>query len=207
MVDFKGSFNYPKKDIWAYGLGVAFILIPFFFILGYCTRIMEDVMKGNNTPPEWKNLGDILIKGEQVLGILTAYTIIPIIIMLLGDANMVSAILKGNASPWSSESLTFIIGLLLLFISFGIVPMAIANFVGERQLRAGFEIREIFTYILREIEDYLLSYIVLLGITLFALVTLRQIPVVGIIILLPVVFYILMVSGKIFADIYNTARA
>jgi hypothetical protein len=143
-----------------------FLIIGWFFILGYCAKLARNVMNGVERPlPEWDELGDYFAEGLRLFGIVFLY-ILPIIAvaLLVGiPAAMIGALqhnegaqMAGSCLSASMVCLMFPLGLAVTFW----YPAAMLRAVAENRFGAAFEFGPIWRFIKANIGNYLLAILV-----------------------------------------------
>ncbi len=211
-MDFGKSFTFVFDDPdWLKKVGIAgvLMLIPFvgqLLVAGWALETTRRVIRRDETPlAGWTDIGDILVKGLQVLVIGFAYAL-PII-LVSGCA--------GGLSGWLSESgddtmasVAVVVSLCLscLAILYGIflalvVPAAMGNFAAKEQLGAAFRFGEVIglvraapgPYILAFLGSIVVGFIASLGVILC---------VIGV---LFTSAYAMVVNGHLQGQAYNAA--
>ncbi|MDY7033402.1 MAG: DUF4013 domain-containing protein [Thermodesulfobacteriota bacterium] len=170
MTDIEKVIRFPFHDRqWVQKLIVGGVLniVPFihFFSVGYAYQVYRSSLKKEEAcMPEWKNWDDLFIKGLIVSIICLCYSFLPAFCTVLG----VHLVMKG----WLASFL----GGLLCIMGFGsglfslfFLPMAIANYICEgEQIGNAFRFGVIFDKIKEIQSDYLVSYLVGIGIVILA---------------------------------------
>jgi hypothetical protein len=62
-------------------LSLLVIGLPFF--LGYITRCMKEIVKGNGVMPDWDDIGQMFVDGIRMTGVFLVYLLVFILIMLV----------------------------------------------------------------------------------------------------------------------------
>ena len=141
-----------------------FLIIGWFFILGYCAKLARNVMNGEQQPlPEWDDLGGFFAEGLRLVGVFLVY-IFPIIVMaiMLGiPAAIVGAMNDGEgAAEALASGFAGCMACLLVPISLGItfwIPGALLRVVSEERFSAAFEFGAIWQFIRENVGNYLLA--------------------------------------------------
>jgi hypothetical protein len=144
-----------------------FLIIGWFFILGYVARTTRNVIAGNPRPlPEWENLGDFFNEGLRLFGVMLCI-ILPIVVLAIGV--MIPA---GILSSVDNDGVAAIGGLMSGTIACLIVPLSLAvTFfmpamllfaVVEQRFGAAFEFGRIWPFIKQNIGNYVLAIVVYL---------------------------------------------
>lgn len=144
-----------------------FLIIGWFFILGYCARLARNVMSGVEQPlPEWDDLGDYFGEGLRLVGVILIhfFPIVVVAIMLGIPAAIVGAINDGEgAAEAIASGFAGCMGCLMVPISLGItlwLPAALVRTVNEQRFGAAFELGPIWQFIRENIGNYLLAILV-----------------------------------------------
>jgi hypothetical protein len=146
---------------------LAFIIVGWFFLLGYAARLTRNVVSGAQHPlPEWDDLGTYFSEGIQLALIPIAY-IIPLV--LLAMLVVVPAAIAGDSQ---SELLANVGGCLIgsvwclvVPLSFAVtlfLPAALLLAIMENRIGAGFEFKRIWVFIKANVANYLLAIVVYL---------------------------------------------
>jgi len=145
-----------------------FLLIGWFFIMGYVARVTRNVIAGMETPlPEWEDVGEFFSEGARLIAVILCY-IIPIFVVAM--MMMVPAILSDAVD---NEAVRTISGGFAGCLSCVIVPLALAvTFfmpasllfaIVEQRFGAAFEFStRIWPFIKANIGNYLLAIVVYL---------------------------------------------
>jgi len=147
-MDFSKSFNYVFRDpkwlskIFIGGLwniaSLLFFGIP--FILGYFLSVVENTIKGEESPlPFWKNLSGIFQKGVM-LGIIYFSYCIPIIV--------ISALLEDSFGD--SEALVLLLFMVVLFW----LPIVTIIYAKTGDFMAAFKVEEMLNFVMSNIGTY-----------------------------------------------------
>jgi hypothetical protein len=150
------AFNYPLTDFKKiFILGIITILssliLPGFLILGYFLKIIKSSIKGSSELSEFDDWIKMFTDGLKVFVVLFMYSIIPVILILLGVWTVLLPMLSvpGSLSvlnPSLAVGLgggTTLIGIVLEIIVSFIIAIAIANLAYHDELGAAFRFSEI----------------------------------------------------------------
>lgn len=147
----------------------AVFIIGIFFILGYCARLVRNVVAGDPRPlPEWNDLGEYFSEGAMLFGVGFVYMIplwavfgfffVPAMVMAgMPSDNDTFRDLAGGAMSFV-WCLTVPFSLALGFW----LPGALLFAVIERRFGAAFEFARIWAFIKGNIGNYLLAFVVML---------------------------------------------
>lgn len=184
-----------------------FLIVGWFFILGYCARLARNVIDGVARPlPEWDDLGDLFAEGLRLVGIVLLYSLPIIVLAVLAGvpAALVSAIHDENAQVLGS-GISGCIACLIVPVALTIfftLPVALLRAVTERRMGAAFELAAIWSFIQANIGNYFMAILVYL--------VARMIGGAGVILLCIGViftgFWAMLVMTAGFAQVYRLRR-
>jgi hypothetical protein len=154
---------------------LAGVLIGAVFVAGYGVRLIRNVARGEPRPlPEWDDLGGMVGDGLRALALYLAYAL-PVMLVPLCFALVValaSAGISGTGSHGASDAFGALaaMGAMALYafmavfmLALGLyVPAALARFVMLERLGAGFEVRENFAFIRRNLPNYAMTLLLYL---------------------------------------------
>ncbi|MBN1573023.1 MAG: DUF4013 domain-containing protein [Deltaproteobacteria bacterium] len=182
MVDVKRALTYSfKDDNWIVKIIIG--AIPFinpFFSLGYAFQVFKQALdnKAELTMPEWDDWGGYFKSSIMIILIYFVYMLIPLVLYAIGAlVGFGGAWLMGTGSEGASGTgvtIAMILGGLIYFVGvvFAVIlglmiPMALANYAknGER-FGAIFQLGVIIKNIFSIIGDYLLTFLVIIGIVI-----------------------------------------
>ena len=146
---------------------LAFIIVGWFFLLGYAARLTRNVIAGMQHPlPEWDDLGTYFSEGIR-LALIPIIYVLPIVVLSI--LLIVPAAIAGESE---SELLANLGGCLIggvwcliVPLSFAMtlfLPAALTLAIVENRLGVGFEFRRIWNFIRANIANYLLAIVVYL---------------------------------------------
>ncbi len=64
-------------------IALSFLVIGLPFFLGYITRCMKEIVKGNGVMPEWDDIGLMFVDGIRMTGVFLVYVLIYVFIILV----------------------------------------------------------------------------------------------------------------------------
>jgi hypothetical protein len=64
-------------------IALSFLVIGLPFFLGYITRCMKEIVKGNGVMPEWDDIGLMFVDGIRMSGVFFVYVLIYVLIILV----------------------------------------------------------------------------------------------------------------------------
>ncbi|HUP50628.1 MAG TPA: DUF4013 domain-containing protein [Thermoanaerobaculia bacterium] len=144
---------------------LGFLLIGFFFILGYLARLARNVIAGVEHPlPEWDDLGEYFAEGLRLVGVVIVW-IVPLVVLamffmfpaaLMSEAEHDVARGVGGCVLGTVWCLMFPLSLAVTFF----LPASLLMAVTERRFGAAFELDRIWRFIKGNIGDYLLAIVI-----------------------------------------------
>lgn len=144
-----------------------FLIIGWFFILGYTAKLARNVVAGVARPlPEWNDLGAYFSEGLRLIGIIVVY-VIPFIMLAIGvmvPAAMIDSmdneVLSAMASFIGAGFSCLMVPISLLMIVF--MPASLTFAVMEQRFNAAFEFGRLWPYIRGNAGNYALAVVVYL---------------------------------------------
>jgi hypothetical protein len=64
-------------------IALSFLVIGLPFFLGYITRCMKEIVKGNGVMPEWDDIGLMFVDGIRMTGVFFIYVFIYVLVILI----------------------------------------------------------------------------------------------------------------------------
>jgi len=144
-----------------------FVIIGWFFILGYIARVTRNVITGQPQPlPEWDDLGEFFSEGARLVGVGLVYAA-PFIVFA-----MVFIVPAAVLSGVDNEGLQTLGGGISGCVSCLFVPLSLAVMffmpasllfaIVEQRFSAAFEYARIWAFIRANVGNYLLAVVVYL---------------------------------------------
>jgi hypothetical protein len=144
-----------------------FLLVGWFFILGYMARVARNVIAGVAVPlPEWDDLGEFFNEGLRLFGVILVYVLPPIVLVvtimipagILGgiDNEPLQALGSGMAGCLSCLFVPVLCAMMLF------MPASLLLAAVEQRFGAAFEFGRIWDFIRANIGNYLLAVVVYL---------------------------------------------
>jgi len=165
------STNFKKVIILGILTILSSLIIPGFLVLGYALKIVKSSMKGINELPDFNQWLDMFVDGLKVFVVLFIYSLVPMILILLGTWAIILPMLSvpGAGSIFNTSfSVNLIGGIAFIGIAVEIIvsfilPIALTNMVHHDKLVGAFRFREIIDKI-RQLGavDYLTWYVIML---------------------------------------------
>ncbi len=144
-----------------------FLIIGWFFILGYMARTARNVIAGHARPlPEWENVGEFFNEGLRLFGVVLA-VILPLIMLamlimipagILGSIDNEGAAAVGGMMSGTIACLFVPISLAVTFF----MPAMLLFVAVEQRFGAAFELGRIWPFIKQNIGNYVLAIVVYL---------------------------------------------
>ncbi|MGV8143924.1 MAG: DUF4013 domain-containing protein [Methanothermobacter sp.] len=169
------STNFKKVIILGILTILSSLIIPGFLVLGYALKIVKSSMKGANELPNFNQWLEMFVDGLKVFVVLFIYSLVPVILVLLGTWAIILPMLSvpGSGSIFNTSfSVNLIGGIAFIGIAIEVVvsfilPIALANMVHHDKLVGAFRFGEIINKI-KQLGpvDYLIWYIMMLIIAL-----------------------------------------
>ncbi len=141
----------------------SFLLVGWFFILGYVAQVFRNIIADVKLPlPEWEDLGGFFNEGLRLFGISLIYCIPALFLMaIMIPASILSetdnAALQAMGSVAGCVACLFV-PLLLLTVFF--LPAAVMFAVVEQRFGAAFEFARIWAFVRSNIGNYLLAVVI-----------------------------------------------
>jgi hypothetical protein len=216
----KDALAYPCTDEqWLRRLGIggvvllgSVLFVPLFIFFGYIVRVLRSVAAGYNTPPDFADIGSLIVDGIKLYAITLAYALpvilTPIFAGAFGQALGLGTSVAGS-DPGAEPVATSILGLLLVgsavvgIVAVYSVPAAVTHFAYTGSMKAAFDVRTVVgtvsfsgTYF----KTYLLTAVI--GIVLFPVVAALSVVLVGLLIAV----YQTLVAGYLIGNGYAVSR-
>ncbi len=142
-----------------------FLLIGWFFILGYVARLVRNIVAGAAVPlPEWDDLGSFFSEGLRLVGVMLVYFVpaFVLMMMLVIPAGILSEVDDGGLQALGNAIATCVTCLMvpLLLAMAVFVPGSLLFAVMEQRFGAAFEFGRIWAFIRANIGNYLLAVVI-----------------------------------------------
>jgi membrane-associated HD superfamily phosphohydrolase len=200
------SIGFPTNDndwIKKVLIGGILLIIPIihFVCTGYYLRAIKGGIEGRNNMPEWKEWGDLFIKGIMLFIITFVYLVIPVMMasIIMFIPGLFESMMVFNTFFILAGSLICFIILILANLMF---PMSLAMFANEGSFGDAFKINEIISRINSVFLDYLIAIIVVNILFLFVLMV-AWIPIIG----WAALFYVMVAAGNIYGEAFANSTA
>jgi len=239
MINWQETLLFPVRDsesrkqflIACLVMFIGFIipLLPTFVLMGYCVKIMRQILEERTTPsmPDWgqSDWSQMFMDGLRLFGIQIVLTL-PMLILLCGSMAFMtigSAAIPALAANDNSRSfmpIGFIfmgigVGAMMIFsiLSFPysiVISAALPHVVAKNSFAAAFEFREWFPIFRKALGQFIIGYIMIMAASFvfmfviqFALITIVLICIVPILII-PYSAYLTIVTTTIYTQAYVT---
>ncbi len=144
-----------------------FVIVGWFFILGYAARLTRNVIAGLERPlPDWENLGDYFNEGLRLFGVALCYSL-PVIVVAVGMMipPIVMEAVDNDAARMMGGVMSTCLTCLIVPIVFAMIffmPASLLFAAVEQRFGAAFEFKRIWPFIKQNVGNYLLAIIVYL---------------------------------------------
>jgi len=184
---------------------LAFLLVGIPFVLGYCARMMRNVIRGDAKPlPEWDDLGEYFAEGLQLFLVWILFFLPTIVLgaLFIGGMAAASGVGMPEEVAGCSAGVFLLLFIPLLLVSSIIVPAALTRAIAEQRMGAAFEFGKVLQFISKNFVNYLIVIVIYLianfvaqfGIILFCI---------GIVL---TSFWSILIPGYALAHTYRVAR-
>ncbi len=183
---------------WLIGSILAVIPVVEFLAGGYRYKLLKNGQAGNISLPEWDNWGDLIKNGLLFTLIRYSYILLPAFVTYM----LLRPLLERADNPVTLPTAAISISLTAYLVTCALLPMGLARFVATGQFKEAFNFPKILFMIKIVFQDYLIT-LVLVSALWLAVLLLSLIPGAGIILGALGVFYIYIISGLLFGQIYS----
>jgi Protein of unknown function (DUF4013) len=145
-----------------------FLIIGWFFVLGYVARVTRNIIADQPLPlPEWEDLGGFFNEGLRLVGVALCYALpfLVVVMALVVPAIVVDAVNAGEAAESMFGLFAGCLSCLLLplgLLWFIFLPASMLFTVVEQRFGAAFEFSRLWTFIRANIGNYLLAMVVMI---------------------------------------------
>jgi hypothetical protein len=211
-------------------------LLPMIFVYGYTVAIMRRAIQGQDLElPAWDNWGKLGLDGLRLLAVSLVYTLPGILVLAAGwflymITSFAFPLLMSGASGRGGEGmaalgvlamlgslaiflLSLFLGFILILLALIPLPAAMAHFVAQDRVAAGFRVREWWPLLRANRSGYFAAWVVVFGlITLlnfaialayYSVVLCCLIPFLA----APISFYVSAVALALFGQTYRESQA
>jgi hypothetical protein len=144
-----------------------FLIVGWFFILGYCARVARNIVAGAATPlPEWEDLGGFFSEGLRMFGVVLVWVlpmiviamffIVPLAILDSADNEGLRAVGSGISGCLACLMVPLSLAVLLF------MPASLLFAAVEERFGAAFEFDRLWAFIRANLGNYLLAIVVYL---------------------------------------------
>lgn len=209
----EGAFRYPVRapdaverlfigGLLSYGF---FLILPVFVVLGYLLQVLDNSARGVAKPPEFSDLGEMIVDGLKFTFVTLVYGIVPLILVVISFV-----IIGSGQGTGSAGGILGGIGVLGLFLSLVaavvlsyIVPAALTNLAVVGSMEAAFDIDTIKEVALS--GDYLVAWLIpfVLAILVNVVVGLLWLTLIGLVLVPFIQFYVQIVVFHLFGAAFG----
>ena len=142
-----------------------FLIVGWFFILGYAARTARNIIRGDERPlPEWENIGDFFSEGARLIGVILCYIAPMIVVVMLFVVPAIMADAMDNeVADAIGGGLTGCMSCLIVPLALAItffLPASLLFATVEQRFGAAFEFGRIWPWIKANIGNYLLAIVI-----------------------------------------------
>lgn len=144
-----------------------FLVVGWFFVLGYVAQVARNVVAGVERPlPVWQDVGTFFVEGARLIGVVLVY-VLPLIVLAFGimiPAGILSGVDNDAANILGSlmgGAMACVFMPLTLLVTF-FLPASLLFTAVEQRFGAAFEYRRIWPFIKANIGNYLMAIVVYL---------------------------------------------
>lgn len=223
----KEVFAFPfRDDRWinkfliAIGLSlISFLLLPFFFLLGYTYEVMRRIIVDREAPslPEWDDWGTFFTNGFKLFVLSMIYSLpgmilmyVPMFLFMFG-IEILETTSPDSLLPLIGMPVIFLgwgFGMAFIFVSMLIAVVASSHMVAHDEFGAAFRFREMWPIFKKNVAGYLIGFVILMGIHMLVMMV-SQVLIYSIILccLYPVVLlvyqvYLMLIGSAFFSQAY-----
>jgi len=213
VVEIISALKYPLKDIRKFLIGCIIsytsivLLFPIFFILGYFSKALHLIISGKEELPDWKNFLKMFIAGAYVMLIFLGYTLPAILLSLANWGAYVIYRINHPLVNIEPSALLFnpvyIISAILFIIGTFLTPMGVCIFADKKKITTPFNMDFFSKKMKKKWIRYIASTLFIFYLLIIPYFLLSLIGIVGVLIYVPMSFYILLVGTYFFGKIYK----
>jgi|GEM_PF-5891513 len=214
----KSEYKYPFSDINHFLIGcilylLSIFVLPWVLLYGYVVRVYRSSLKPKSVFPLFNDLKNLFIDGLKYVGVMLAYLSVHLITLMIGIYLIVSPYIASGSFPSIEDFNTayiaamssplMITSLVLFYVSYFFIPMALIQFVSTGSLKKAFNLRLLFNGLKRSMPAYLAVYLIVLAadylikLLSFNYYTSFIQPIIG--------FYFMVFGARLFAKVYKTS--
>lgn len=233
MADYMKALQKPFTDLTKLAIGVILSLIPivnFTIVRGFAIESSGLGKAGKSDKmPEWKDWGDLFMKGLLSVVVAVIYMIPAIAVFVValgffivslfaglagtltpemmesGEGQIVSQILQNNWAAVFPALMTaapmILLGLILGLIASYLTPMAVLHYIKNKSFAKAFAFGEVLHKCLN--AEYFVAFIVVLVVSIIAGLVLAWIPLLGAAILN---FVLGVFSFSVYGEVYKSVK-
>lgn len=177
-----------------------FLIVPFFFVLGYAAKAMRAIALGEDRLPEWEDWGGLFTTGLKVF--LIGFIVNIPVLLLTGIGRIFTSTGSFLHLPFSSVLGTPFGSLASLYqlVAGFFEPAMLMLFVATGSLAAPFVLKDVVAIVRGNLVDYVVILVIMVALVIPALILLA-IPVLGWFAAPFYVGYLMTVSSHLYGQI------
>lgn len=125
----------------------SWLFVPGLIFTGYLVRVLAETVQGSEEPPDWSDMGELLVEGIKATVVGLVYSAIPTIVVFgLAFVFMGGAFAVGDSGGAALFMVALLVmGLLVpvMLVVYYLVPAALAHMAVEGRFGAAFAVGEI----------------------------------------------------------------
>ena len=192
------SFNRRYVLRWVLAGIILFIPVVDFLSLGYLWRTSGLSMIGGIGLPTWERKGELWREGARLVYITILYEALPSFLCSFGFLLFQIKTLVTDLAGYAMVALAVVAFLLCS----SLLPFAFCVYVESMEVRKAFDFEKVFGAVREVLGPYILAYAVSLC-AMYVTYRLVHIPILGVILLLTLPFYVLLVSTYYFTQLFR----
>jgi hypothetical protein len=169
--DFAKPFRFVFDDPqWMQKIGLGglfylacFVIIGWFFILGYMSQLARNVVAGVPRPlPEWVDFGKLFNDGVKLVVVGIIYSLPNLILIVVGIVFAMIAGIYEPDTPLPAVAIGCMVLLMMPFVllTYFFMPAALTRVAISGEIGSAFEFREIWNYVKRNLSNYFMAIVV-----------------------------------------------
>ena len=193
-------FSFRRRYILRWVLAGIVFVVPVldFLSLGYLWRTSGLSVVGGVGLPTWERKGELWREGARLLYITILYEALPSFLCSLAFLLFQIKSFVTDFTAYGMAALAIIVFLLCSFF----LPFAFCVYVDGMELRKAFDFEKIVGAVKEVLAPYLLGYAIFLC-AMYITYRLVHVPIIGVILLLTLPFYVLLVSAYYFTQLFR----
>jgi len=148
MTKYKEAFKRPFTDVVKLLIGILLGIVPIvnFLVSGYQLECAKTANKNKSKLPEWKNWGNLFVRGllGTVIGIIYMLPALILFTIGIGTAFLTGFLTEDIFSMITTSVPAILIGLILLILAGYFLPMVMTSYAMTYRFSSGFDFKKIF---------------------------------------------------------------